>query len=111
MDAISQLPGLFKEMEGEQGSKLMENLMRFTTLINSMNEDQLVAFYQALLLFGESQPKGSIFSRTVQYKMIEKVKKFTKASMMQMLKKSGNGYYANLDMINKFKKAVPGIWN
>lgn len=111
MDAISQLPGLFKQMEGEQGSKLMENLMRFTMLINNMSEDQLVSFYQALLLFGESQPKGNIFSRTSQYKMLEKVKKFTRAKMLQMLKKSGNGYYANLDMINKFKKAVPNIWS
>jgi 3-polyprenyl-4-hydroxybenzoate decarboxylase len=107
-NVLSQLPGLFNQMAGDTGAKLMENLMNFTSSINMMNENQLIAFHQALALFAESQPKGSIFARTKQYKMIKKVQNISEAKMKQMINDAGYGGY-RATLIHNFEKAVPGI--
>jgi|GEM_PF-6446598 len=76
-----------------------------------MNPDQLVSFYQAIELFGESQPKGTIFSRTAQYKMLKKVKSITKAKMIHTLRDCGYGGSGRASLIYKLERAIPSISN
>lgn len=97
------LTELFAQIKNE-GKHLLENLMSFALSINNMNNDQLVAFYQGLDLFLESQPKGTIFNRTYQYKMIKKVQKIAENKMLHVAKSTQDGNYIKL--LEHFDKAT-----
>jgi hypothetical protein len=104
MNQQIQISALFQEFQSEAATQLMQNLMRFTTAINSMNEDQLVAFYQSLELFSESQPKKFLF-KTKEQKMIQKIQNFVVGKMRTMVDAQWGGQ-ARSSLISQFQKAT-----
>lgn len=111
MDVLSQLPVLFKDMEGTEGAQLIQNLMKFCATINSMDADTITAFHQALCLLQDSQPKGTILSRPKGYESIERLKQMALRRMMELLSKCPYHTHAveREALIKKFQKAVPNI--
>ncbi len=104
-NSTNQISVLFKQFETDAAQQLMQSLVGFTSSINQMNEDQLVAFYQALNLFAASQPKGNFFSKTKEEKMIAEIKNFVIGRMRTLVQAQWGGS-ARADLIHMFENAT-----